>query len=73
MAKEGEQMPVSRVIFNGNVIIDVSRDSVKSNTLFQNTTAHASNGVIISGSVAPTVVDNFYVDDNGILYLTEPE
>ena len=64
-------MPVSRVIFNGNVVIDVSKDSVKSNTLFQNTTAHASNGVIISGNVSPTTVVGFYVDVNGILYLVD--
>lgn len=64
-------MPVSRVIFNGHIVVDVSKDSVNSNTLFQNTTAHASNGVIISGNVSPTTVVGFYVDGNGVLYLSD--
>lgn len=64
-------MPVSRVIFNGRVILDISKDTVTNNALFENTTAHASNGTRIFGVVPKTKIETFFVDSNGILHLAD--
>lgn len=64
-------MPVSRVIFNGRIVLDVSKDSVTRNTLFENTTAHSANGDRIIGAIPKTSITGFYVDSNGILHLSD--
>lgn len=64
-------MPVCRVIFNGRTIMDVSTDTVTRNTLFENTTAHLSNGERIYGAVPKTSITGFFVDSNGILHLAD--
>lgn len=43
-------MAYSKVIFNGTTLMDVTQDTVESNTLLDGETATASNGVQIVGS-----------------------
>lgn len=64
-------MAISKVTFNGKTIVDISKDSVTSDTLFLNATAHSRDGNKINGNVIPMSIVSFYVDSNGILHLSD--
>lgn len=50
-------MQTSKVVYHGNVLIDLTNDTVTSNTMLEGVTAHASNGDSIIGTV---VVQKWY-------------
>lgn len=43
-------MAINKVIYGGNTLIDLTGDTVSSQTLLTNTTAHAANGALITGT-----------------------
>lgn len=43
-------MPVSKVIFGGDVLIDLTADSVTKEKLLKGSTAHGANGELITGT-----------------------
>lgn len=62
-------MPVSRVIFNGKTIIDISSDTVSKEKLLVNETAHQFDGEMIVGEAASRGNGRFTVDENGIIHI----
>lgn len=46
-------MAVSKVIYDGNTLIDLTGDTVTAETLAQGVTAHAASGESITGTLAP--------------------
>lgn len=45
-------MATSKVIFGGEVLIDLTADTVTANTLLKGSTAHGANGEVINGACA---------------------
>lgn len=43
-------MPVSKVIYNGNILIDLTKDTVTEESLLKGITAHRADGNIIEGT-----------------------
>ena len=62
-------MEISKVIFNGRTLLDVSNDTVTTKKLVSPETAHSADGRQITGQLDLTQQMGFYVDENGLLYL----
>lgn len=45
-------MAKNKVIYDGNVLIDLTNDTVTANTLLQGSTAHDRSGAAVQGAVA---------------------
>lgn len=61
-------MGVCKIIFNNNVLMDISSDSVDKNKLLKNETAHSADGEAITGDYTDK---NYYIDEDGYLCLSE--
>lgn len=64
-------MPVSRVLFNGRVIFDISSDTVTKDKLLVNETAHNSCGDMLVGYAAKRGNGKFNVDQNGMIQVPD--
>lgn len=70
-----DTMSISKVIYDGTPLIDLTNDTVTPDTLSKGTTAHGRDGELIVGtstsdSIALSIFSgNAYVS-NGTLYLT---
>ncbi len=60
---------ISKITFNGQTLIDISRDTVTEDKMTLNTTAHSADGSPITGTFDINEKIGFYVDDNGLCYL----
>lgn len=77
-------MPVNKIIFAGETLIDLTADTVTPDTLLKGATAHSSNGEIITGTfeggsateeidriLAHGLTDGFkYINDDGTIVST---
>lgn len=51
-------MAISKVVYGGNTLLDISEDNVTPNTLLYGATAHAANGEQIQGAVVTAEIDD---------------
>lgn len=47
-------MEKNKIIYGGDVLLDLTNDTVSSDTLIQGITAHDKSGQIITGNLVPT-------------------
>lgn len=47
-------MEKNKIIYGGEVLLDLTNDTVSSDTLIEGTTAHDKSGRIITGNLVPT-------------------
>lgn len=47
----GDWMPVNKVVYGGNILIDLTNDTVTADTLFKGYIAHRADGTIITGTM----------------------
>ena len=47
-------MPVSKVVYGGQTLIDLTQDSVTADTLLEGVTAHSASGVALVGTYKPS-------------------
>lgn len=47
-------MEKNKIIYGGKVLLDLTNDTVSSDTLIEGTTAHDKSGRIITGNLVPT-------------------
>lgn len=66
-------MGVTRVLFNGKVIFDLSSDSVSEEKLLMNETAHDHSGNAITGQLVKRETGPFIIDENGIAHIISYE
>lgn len=45
-------MPFNKVVYDGRVLIDLTRDSVTEDTLLEGITAHKADGTPITGNIS---------------------
>ena len=76
-------MSVSKVVYNGQVLVDLTGDTVTADSLAQGVTAHDAAGNAITGTVQPIKIatndtlgvvkggDNVYVRADGTMYISE--
>jgi len=76
-------MGVSKVVYNGQVLVDLTGDTVTADSLAQGVTAHDAAGNEITGTVQPTKIatnstlgivkggGNVYIRDDGTMYISE--
>ena len=48
------EMPVSKVVYGDQTLIDLTQDSVTADTLLEGVTAHSAAGVVLVGTYKPS-------------------
>lgn len=68
-------MPINKVVYGNNTLIDLTNDSVSADKMLVGTTAHNKSGEVINGTIqnAEQAKPSISIDDNGLITATSTQ